>query len=85
MRVHIDGPDPLAIDRDGQVPAHLGLRAVQQAAAAKDDTAGSGGGAGLQKIAARGHDISPWLLFSFAIGHLRVVEWPRVEYLSFGT
>jgi hypothetical protein len=58
VRVHVDGLDPLATDRDGQfVPRRLlGARAVQETTAAKEDAGCSRSGAGFDKITARRHD-----------------------------
>ena len=60
MGVHVDGLDPLAVDGDGQFLARrlLGVRALQQTAAAEDNAGGDGGGAGFEKITACGHDNS---------------------------
>jgi hypothetical protein len=54
--MHVDGFDPLAVDRDRQLlPGWLlGVRAAQQAAAAKENAAGRSCTAS-QKITARRH------------------------------
>jgi hypothetical protein len=56
VRMHVDGLDSLAVDRNGELLPHrlLGVRAVQETAAAKED-AGSRSSAGFQKITARRH------------------------------
>jgi hypothetical protein len=58
VRVHVDGLDLLASDRDGQfVPRRLlGARAVQDTAAAKEDAGCSHSGASFDKITASRHD-----------------------------
>ena len=58
MGVHVDRLDPFAADHDGQFLARrlLGVRTLQQTAAAEDDAGRGGGSAALQEITACGHD-----------------------------
>jgi hypothetical protein len=65
MGVHVDGLDPLGSDHHGQfLTRRLGVRTMQETAAAEND-AGGGGHAGFQKIAACGHDVSFIAFFCF--------------------
>ena len=55
MGMDVDGLDLLAVDGDGQGAGRaLRVRALEQAAAAEDDS-GRGGGAALEEVSARGH------------------------------
>jgi len=58
MRVNVDGLDRLAADLDGEFLTGrlLGVRAVQQTAATKDDSGGGRCCAGFQEITACSHD-----------------------------
>jgi hypothetical protein len=58
MGVDVDGLDAFTADRDRQLLTGwlLGMRALQQAAAAEDNAGSGCGSAGFQKITACGHD-----------------------------